>query len=130
MNHSRQRDLIMDYLAGTKSHPTAEEVYENVSRIEPNISLGTVYRNLNLLSDNKMIIRIHTQDGVDHFDADTRDHYHFYCTKCGRVYDLEMEMSAAVRKLVRKASEVTDCRVEGCMIYFHGICNNCEPSKG
>ena len=81
--YSRQRESIKDFLATRKDHPTADMVYQNVRRQNPNISLGTVYRNLTLLAESGEINRLNMGDGVDHFDADTSPHYHLLCTKCG-----------------------------------------------
>ena len=74
LKHSRQRDSILEFLATRKDHPTADTVYMNVRRSFPNISLGTVYRNLTLLADIGEISRIRLGDGVDHFDYDTSPH--------------------------------------------------------
>ena len=125
MNHSKQRDLIMDYLMGTKSHPTAEEVYNEVKLKEPNISLGTVYRNLNLLADNNIIVRLHMKDGIDHFDADTSEHYHFYCNCCSRVYDLDIKAPAAFNKCIASKGDASGHKIEGAMVYFYGTCKGC-----
>ena len=91
MNYSRQREEIVHFLKTRKDHPTADVVYENVRKEFPNISLGTVYRNLTLLSDMGELLRLRVGDGMDHFDATTEPHYHFICHGCGRVIDLEME---------------------------------------
>lgn len=126
MNHSRQRDMIMEFLKSTKSHPTADEVYRNVKQKEPDISLGTVYRNLNLLADNNMILRLHMNDGIDHFDADISEHHHLYCRECKRVYDLEMKLPISLNKLVKTADSNCDDSVDGCVIFFHGTCAKCK----
>lgn len=125
MNYSKQRDLILKFLKSTKTHPTADEVYEAVRIEEPNISLGTVYRNLNLLAANNMILRLHMNDGIDHFDADTSEHFHFYCNNCGRVFDLSTTVPAKLPKLCKAASEGVDGLIEGCKIYFYGKCKSC-----
>ena len=91
LKYSRQREAIKEFLAGTKEHPTADTVYMHVREEFPRISLGTVYRNLNLLADIGEITKITTPDGGDRFDAVTNPHYHVICTSCGRVIDLEME---------------------------------------
>ena len=77
LKYSRQREAIKDFLMTRKDHPTADVVYSNVRTEFPNISLGTVYRNLTLLADLGEIARLRVGDGVDHFDADTSPHYHF-----------------------------------------------------
>ena len=121
LKHSRQRDSIKEFLMGRKDHPTAAVVYDNVRRSFPNISLGTVYRNLTLLADIGEISRIHVGDGVDHFDADTSPHYHFICRECGCVRDLDM----AGIDLDEMASRNFDGQIECHTVYFHGRCRDC-----
>ena len=88
LKHSRQRDCIMEFLMGRTDHPTADMVYAHVREEFPRISLGTVYRNLSLLSEIGEIRKI-TCNGPDRFDANTTPHYHFTCKTCGCVEDLE-----------------------------------------
>ena len=88
LKHSRQRDCIKEFLMGRYDHPTADMVYAHVREEFPHISLGTVYRNLSLLSEIGEIRKI-TCNGPDRFDANTMPHYHFTCTTCGCVEDLE-----------------------------------------
>ena len=85
IKYSRQREAIVQYLTGRTDHPSAESVYQALRQTHPNISLGTVYRNLTLLADLGEIARLRLGDGVDHFDADTSRHYHFICSECGSV---------------------------------------------
>ena len=124
LKHSRQRDSILEFLATRKDHPTADTVYMNVRQSFPNISLGTVYRNLTLLADIGEISRIRLGDGVDHFDYDTSPHYHFICSECGGVFDLDMKVTEA---LTQTAQENFEGKIEGHVIYFYGRCNNCNP---
>ena len=77
MNYSRQRECIKEYLMYTHSHPTADMVYLEVKKSFPNISLGTVYRNLALLSDLGEIMKITTDGGADRFDGNATRHHHF-----------------------------------------------------
>ena len=91
MNYSRQRESIKDFLSTRKDHPTADTIYMNIRKQFPNISLGTIYRNLNLLSDIGEITRLTTGDGCDHYDFNTAPHNHFVCTRCHSVLDLEMD---------------------------------------
>ena len=79
LKYSRQREAIKCFLMTRKDHPTADVVYHSLRADFPNISLGTVYRNLTLLADPGEIARLRLGDGVDHFDADTSRHYHFIC---------------------------------------------------
>lgn len=126
LKHSKQRDSIMEFLRERKDHPTADTVYMNVRKTFPNISLGTVYRNLTLLADIGEIARIRVGDGVDHFDADTSPHYHFICNKCGSVIDLEMEDMTEINQM---ANRNFDGMVEGHITYFYGKCGNCSSKS-
>lgn len=126
LKQSKQRNMIMEFLMGRKDHPTADMVYMNARMQYPNISLGTVYRNLTLLADIGEIQRIHMGDGVDHFDADTSEHYHFICDKCGAVIDLKME---SIANIVQTAGENFDGKIAGHITYFHGICADCNKNS-
>ncbi|HJA91564.1 MAG TPA: transcriptional repressor [Candidatus Eisenbergiella merdipullorum] len=125
LKYSRQREAIKRFLMTRRDHPTADVVYSNVRTEFPNISLGTVYRNLTLLADLGEISRLRVGDGVDHFDADTRPHYHFVCNECGGVSDLEMDdVSGALNAAVRDF----DGSIEGHVTYFYGLCPHCARS--
>ena len=122
LKYSRQREAIKEFLAGTKEHPTADTVYMHVREEFPRISLGTVYRNLNLLADIGEIIKITTPDGGDRFDAVTSPHYHVICTSCGRVIDLEMEPLDSIDKLAEKCF---DGYIDHHTALFYGTCRDC-----
>ena len=83
LKYSRQRESIKEFLMTRKDHPTADVVYENMKKIYPNISLGTVYRNLSLLSEIGEIQKLSNFGGADHFDGCVTPHCHFMCTACG-----------------------------------------------
>lgn len=122
LKYSRQRESIKEYLASTKEHPTADMVYTHVKEDFPNISLGTVYRNLNLLAEIGEAIKITTPDGGDRFDGCTAPHYHFFCTNCGSVLDLEMEDISYINDI---ASKNFDGTIERHNAIFFGKCGNC-----
>ena len=122
LKYSRQRESIKNYLASTTEHPTADTVYMHVKEEFPNISLGTVYRNLTLLSDIGQIAKIRVGDGVDHFDADTSPHHHFVCKECGAVIDLTLPPLSSVDEA---ASAHFNGQIEGHTIYFYGKCGAC-----
>lgn len=122
LKHSKQRDSIKEFLATRKDHPSADVVYKNVRQSFPNISLGTVYRNLTLLADLGEIARIRVGDGVDHFDYNTSPHYHFICKECGNIIDLDMPVT---EQMAAAARENFDGKIEGQMTYFYGRCGNC-----
>ena len=122
LKRSKQREQIKQFLMTRKDHPTADVVYMNVRKENPNISLGTVYRNLTLLAEIGEIQRLRMGDGVDHFDADTSQHYHFICKDCGCVIDLDVE---ALPDTCSIAGQNFDGEITGCVTYFHGRCKNC-----
>ena len=126
LKHSKQRDMIKAFLIGRKDHPTAEFIYTNVRKENPNISLGTVYRNLTLLADLGEIKRLRPGDGVDHFDADTSPHHHFICNKCGSVIDLETQNMEQLQELAVTGFKG---RITGYVTYFYGTCENCTSNS-
>lgn len=122
LKYSRQREAVQNYLLSTKEHPTADMVYMHVRKEFPNISLGTVYRNLNLLAAEKKIIKIASADGGDRFDGDTSKHHHFFCSSCGRVLDLNLELDTQIRQIVNKGF---DGVIDSYDINFYGTCGDC-----
>ena len=90
LKYSRQREAIKRFLMTRTDHPTADTVYVNIKKEFPNISLGTVYRNLSLLASIGEICKISCGDNSDHFDPNTKPHYHFYCRHCGSVQDIHI----------------------------------------
>ena len=122
---SKQREAIHEYLLSTKQHPTAEAVYEHIRQTFPNISLGTVYRNLNFLVEHGNALRLRFDDGVDHFDGYITPHNHFFCKRCGKVIDLEMD---PIDHIDRIANAGFHGEIYGHTIYFYGVCQECKPS--
>lgn len=122
LKYSRQREAVLVYLRSTKSHPTAEQVYHEIRKDFPKISLGTVYRNLNLLTDQGEIVKLNCGDGIEHFDAMTEPHNHFICRNCSCVLDLEF---APDLSMDAEADRKFPGKIEGHEIYFYGICENC-----
>jgi Fur family transcriptional regulator, peroxide stress response regulator len=114
---SRQRDVILRIVRETDSHPTAEWVYERARRKIPNLSLGTVYRNLNLLVEENAIQRVVIGDGLVRYDRRLGDHAHFICTETGEVMDLE---APAMNELVELFQRQTGHLVTSCRILFYG----------
>lgn len=127
LKYSRQREAIKHFLMTRKDHPTADVVYSSVRNEFPNISLGTVYRNLTLLADLGEISRLRLGDGIDHFDADTHPHYHFICSDCGSVVDLNMDSLKAVDELI--GTDVEGNLIRGHVTYFYGCCSCCRRKK-
>ncbi len=122
LKYSRQRESIKTFLHGRSDHPTADAVYQGLRSSFPNISLGTVYRNLNLLVELGEIQRLNCWDGRDHFDWNPNPHYHFICRCCGSIQDLPMGFMLDMDAL---AQQYTDGKIENHYIYFRGICGGC-----
>ena len=89
MRYSKQREAIRTYMEGRHDHPTADSVYAAVREELPNISLGTVYRNLMQLVDAGELQVVNTGDNISRFDPTTTEHAHFQCHECGRVFDVD-----------------------------------------
>lgn len=123
--YSKQREAIRTYLMSTKQHPTAEVVYENIQQTFPNISLGTVYRNLNFLVEHGDALRLEFGDGMVHFDGNTHSHNHFFCNHCKRVLDLEMD---PIEHINRIANAGFGGNIQGHSIYFYGTCEECTKT--
>ena len=120
---SRQRDAIMTYLRSRTDHPSAEQIYENVRQEIPNISLGTVYRNLTLLNDQGEIRLISVGTGADHFDANAAPHDHFVCRVCQSIIDLPHVSSKAPEDLKNAGF---DGVIEDSCTYYYGVCGSCR----
>ena len=99
IKRSKQRDAIQQCLIGRYDHPTAETVYMDIKDEFPNISLGTVYRNLSLLADLGEIQKLTVSGGPDRFDGNPKPHYHFGCRSCGCVMDLDLPQQDALNQL-------------------------------
>lgn len=121
-----QRQVILEELAKVKTHPTANEVYDMVRKRLPRIGLGTVYRNLELMADNGMILKLEVGGSQKRFDATTDLHYHIRCTCCGKVDDIEL---GAMPQLDQLASDTSDYQVLGHHIEFAGICETCAETE-
>lgn len=119
LRYSRQRELIYDTLKCSKQHPTAEMIYQMLKPENPSLSLGTVYRNLNLLAEEGIILRMPFP--VDRYDANTHEHPHFLCKTCGNLYDLEMSVGEKLDDLVNELGY----QVERHDLIFRGTCKDC-----
>lgn len=120
---SRKRDAILACLAGTKTHPPAEWIHAQLKGQMPDLSLGTVYRNLARFRQEGLAISVGTVMGQERFDGCTAPHAHFVCRRCGEVRDVECAIPSPPESLGAK--------VEGCQLSYHGLCHDClnEISK-
>ena len=128
LKYSRQRESIKNNLMHRTDHPTADALYLSIRTEFPNISLGTVYRNLNLLAELGEISRFSCGDGSVHFDYVTKPHYHFVCKSCGAVLDLPFGMVKKTSDLV-DGGEAVPGRVDSHTVFFYGECADCMRKK-
>jgi len=118
-----QRQVILEELTKVKTHPTANELYDMVRQRLPRIGLGTVYRNLEIMAENGMILKIEVGGSQKRFDAITEDHYHIRCSQCGKVDDIDMPV---IDNLVQEASKASSYHIIGHHVEFTGICSECQ----
>ncbi len=120
---TRQRKIILEELRNLRSHPTADEVYDTVRKRMPRISLGTVYRNLEILSQWGLAQKLDLAGTRRRFDGSTEDHYHVRCVRCGEVEDVLVE---PLRNLEESVRSNTDFEIIGHRLNFLGLCPRCR----
>lgn len=124
--YSKQREVVLEILRSTKLHPNATTIYEAAREVIPNISLGTVYRNLSELSSAGDILAFKAFDGSEHYDATCEPHPHLCCTACKQIVDLDIPF---VEDFAKKSAEYTGAKIESHNIVFYGKCSDCCNSK-
>ena len=121
--HFKKREAILACLRSTNSHPTAEWVHAQLKAEYPDLSLGTVYRNLALFKEQGLVISVGTVNGVERFDADTEPHVHFICHNCHSVHDLPGMIIP--ESLTEDVDRYTGGHTETCSLSFAGTCREC-----
>ncbi|MBO5214624.1 MAG: transcriptional repressor [Clostridia bacterium] len=121
--HSKSRDVIYETLAGTKTHPDAEWVYETAKRTCPSLGIATVYRNLKRLSEKGQIVAIETSNGSVHYDACVKEHAHFICEKCGKILDIDFP------EVPFTEAENAGYEVHRGKVVLYGLCPHCKQPK-
>ena len=122
MRYSKQRELVLQKVEQLCDHPTAEEIFDLAAKECPGLSLGTVYRNLSLLSDMGLIMTLETLDKSIHYDGNTDSHSHFICERCSKIIDLGVE-----RGLPEDISEL-GLLVRHKKIIYYGLCPDCQQN--
>lgn len=120
---TKQRKTILRVLRNTDTHPTADWIYERVKKEIPNISLGTIYRNLNVLVEMGEIMVLDFGSTYSRFDGNPENHYHFRCERCDRVFDIDIPLN---RELNMKVNENTPFMAFGHRTEFYGLCPDCQ----
>ena len=124
---SKQKEAILRVLKRTSSHPTADWVYEQVRKEIPNISLGTVYRNLKSLQQEGKLLELDLAGTQGRFDARTDNHYHFRCEQCGRIFDVDGLVDG---NLDERVTRKTGFKVSNHRLEFRGLCKDCQSEMG
>ena len=127
MRQTKQRKVILEVLSGHKDHPGADTLYEEVRKILPKISLGTVYRNLEILSQSGVILKI--ENGAQkRFDPMPAPHPHFRCLKCGAIEDLPFDINEVIAsdKLMKWSG---GRKIKSMNLEYTGLCAKCNRSE-
>ena len=125
---SRKRAAILEALRNTPSHPTAEGVYRQLKPDYPDLSLGTVYRNLNFFCEKGQAVSLGVIGGHERFDGETAPHAHLVCTRCGAVVDIFESLFE--QDALRALSQRAGCQVDSVSVTFYGLCPACAGQKG
>ena len=121
MFKTKQKSLILDVINKSHFHPSAYEIYKECQKTLPNISLGTVYRNLNSLSQKGKIKALHMEDNTLRYDRIDDEHYHFICNKCNKIYDVNHKINLSN---IENEHQVIDYELT-----LKGICKNCLKTE-
>ncbi len=126
MRITNQREIILEELRRLRTHPTADELYEVVKRRLPRISIATVYRNLERMSEAGIIHKLENGGRQKRFDGDNRPHSHVFCIRCGRISDVRTVEGASARDLIldSKGFQI----IEG-GLQFEGVCPSCQDNE-
>jgi len=126
MRLTTQRQVILEELIKVTSHPTANEVYDMVRKRLPRIGLGTVYRNLELMSETGLILKLEVGGTQKRFDAVVKPHYHVRCLHCGKVSDVDMPVQQSINE---SAAKSTHYQILSHHIEFTGVCDYCAKAQ-
>lgn len=124
---SKKRDAILACIRSTRRHPSAEWIYDRLKPEIPDLSRGTVYRNLRLFLEEGVVASVGVVGGLERFDGDVSPHAHFICQCCGEVIDLPG--LASLEAMAGQAEALTDGRIEGCAVTFSGLCRSCVKTR-
>lgn len=124
--NSRQRRRIVEVLRSTNLHPTANWIYDQLKNEFPSLSLGTVYRNLGILQEQGMVVRMASGSTFDRYDAVVEPHPHFRCRKCGNIYDIPVKEGM---RSIRPGEKFNGHLIEHVSIEYQGVCAACRREE-
>ena len=125
MRKSKARDVILEELRKLKSHPRGDELFDIVRRRLPRISLGTVYRNLDLLRRQGVVAKLFCGD-FNRYDGEVSFHHHFLCRECQQLWDFE---ASPIPEGIESEGSTAGFHVNGQYVVFYGLCDHCLPSS-
>lgn len=128
-NFSAKREAIYKAIASTKLHPSAEWIYEQLKPEIPDLSLGTVYRNLNVFKQNGKIKSLGVFNGQERFDYDTSEHAHFVCIKCFDIEDIPNSKNLFEKNTYEYVEKKCSAQVTSHSILFYGLCHHCRQQN-
>ncbi|OSB10498.1 Fur family transcriptional regulator [Paraclostridium bifermentans] len=123
MKFSKQRELILNAVKDNTVHPTADFIYDYLKKDNPNLSLGTVYRNLSQLVNHGYIQKVSMPGLPDRFDSNVIEHNHMVCDVCGNIQDIHSDI---LKNIPSAISNELDIEITSCTVILHGICKNCK----
>jgi Fur family peroxide stress response transcriptional regulator len=121
-----QRIAICRIALSSRAHPSAQQVYDEVKKIQPTVSLATVYKTLELLRDLELVQEINFPNGQARFDSYMNPHINLVCLKCGNITDLD---DIIVEEITRKVAAATKFKPTGQRMDVYGICQKCSDTK-
>nr|WP_314276743.1 transcriptional repressor [uncultured Peptostreptococcus sp.] len=122
MKYSRQRELILNKVIDCKGHPTADEVYDDLKKTNPTLSLGTVYRNLTQLEKNGMLKKVSIPGDPVRFEANLSEHDHFICDTCNKIMDIDVDLAEFSEKILKDYG----LKVKSSHVILTGTCKKCQ----
>ena len=125
-NRSRQRELILAQLRSSDSHPNAASLYAELLRSMPNLSLATVYRNLELLVEQGQVLRLAVEGGPTRYDGNLEPHHHFRCEQCGAILDVDIPAPRQTFSRLRRELGLNPRQVR---IEISGLCRACSAPE-
>lgn len=128
MRLTRQRRAIFDLLRSLKNHPTADDIYPTLKKTIPSMSLGSLYRNLDILTREGMIAKLDTFGDTMRYDGNMEEHVHFQCVRCGAVLDFESDKDCEIRNHLRSILN-SDSSIHSISIQLKGICGKCSSTS-
>ena len=121
--NTKQRQIILDELRKVRTHPSADTLFKMVRRRIPDISYGTIYRNLNLLKDENRVLELSFGKHSCRYDGTVKEHFHLFCLECENVFDVE---ETGLGRLDKKIADKMNFRVEYHRLEFFGYCDSCK----